>query len=545
MKTITAGSTLWLLSALLTLSTCARDEKFEDIAQNIAGPIDLSLSADESTVYVLNADIDRRFNSGSILMLDADGNKLGHTKTPRLGRFLARIGNALIVGFDRDSNDEKVFPKLHIYDVSNPASPVLAKEFDLECTPVNAVGRENYKHFAVTCINSRLPSNRGQLYIGTFGEGGLQDSQIKLVRKYNQTRRAMYIDPDRKLLFMFPTDMDRQESRDLGPDERQTSTDQKTVTLTYTQQSASSATTAEDVITDGPNEVPDSFELTNAARLKRGARRAFQFIVYNIEKESSAEPEAFPFRSDDNILSESEAVEYPRVYKEGRATADQAIISGEHRWLYFNLRDFDGTPDLGDKFLANQYLKFYRTNFWEAKADPLDADAFLISQRQAPGDFYNYSNNIIRVRIVGDARTNSETGNAPITSDYLDFERVYGFRGETTEGTVAEIDEKDSRSFPGDFEMQIVKGRPLLVVNHFRDLDSFESKFRGFALTAKTLDGDLWVASKSETDPKSSFYQVVLTSKGVGFSSSFYGQSVIRFEVEPGVDITSFKPFSN
>ncbi len=536
---------LWIIPTLLTLSTCARDEKFEDIAQNIAGPIDLSLSADESTVYVLNADIDRRFNSGSILMMDSDGNKLGHTKTPRLGRFLARIGNALIVGFDRDSNDEKVFPKLHIYDVSNPTAPVLAKEFELECTPVNAVGRQNYKHFAVSCINSRLVANRGQLYMGTFGETSLQDSTIKLVRKYNQTRRAMYIDSDRQLLFMFPTDMDRQESRDLGPDERQTSEDKKSWTVTYTQESASSAITAADVEASEPNEVPDSFEATNSARLKRGARRAFQFIVYDIEKEAAAQPEAFPFRSDESNIAGSETISYPRVYQEGRATADQAIITGEHRWLYFNLRDFDGTPDLGDKFLANQYLKFYRTNFWEAKADPLDADAFLISQRQAPGDFYSYSNNVIRVRIVGNARVNSETGNAPITSDYLDFERVYGFRGETTEGTVAELDESGSRSYPGDFEMQIVSGRPLLVVNHFRDLDNFESKFRGFAITAKTLDGDIWVASKSETDPKSSFYQVVLTSKGVGFSSSFYGQTVIRFEVEPGVDISNLKPFSN
>ena len=63
------------------------------------------------------------------------------------------------------------------------------------------------------------------------------------------------------------------------------------------------------------------------------------------------------------------------------------------------------------------------------------------------------------------------------------------------------------------------------------------SSQRGFSLATRALEEDLVVSEVTTTDPKESFYQLALTKTGVGFTCSFYGQSVIRFEVEPGIGI--------
>jgi hypothetical protein len=333
----------------------------------------------------------------------------------------------------------------------------------------------------------------------------------------------MYIDKQRELLFMFPGDLSRaQETRD------RLAEDQKTVVINYRQETANSLRVAEVQTTDGANEVPDVMELSPIAQ--QVERETYQFIVYDLRKEAEL---GFPRRVD--FSKDSATTEYPRTYREGEFNEDQKVVRGEHRWLYFNLKDFDGTPDRGNEFVEKPFLKFYRTNFWEAKADNDDPDAFYISQRQPPGEHYHFGNNVIRVRFTGNPRVDESTGRAPETPEFFDFSRVYGFRNE--------VEETDQKSYTGDFEIRTVKGRPVIVVNHFRDLASFQNpKYRQFSIAAKALDQDLIVDEVASTDPKESFYQLALTSEGVGFTCSFYGQSVIRFEVEPGVGIKNDKP---
>jgi len=500
-----------LLSAALSLvGSCTRIEQFEDIGTNVASPTDIVLSKDESHLYLLNSDIDRRYGDGSILVLKRNGSdtkKVTTVKTPRIGRFLTRVGNTLIAGFDsRDYGvkaEESSIPELHIYDISNPAEPVLKKKFTDEfyalkpaCTPINAVAVEGYKYFAVACASPAFSANR--LFIGTFGDD-LADTTIKHVRSFGEhPRRAMYIDANRDLLFAFRTNTTKEtyfnEIEDIDE-------------LTY-------ADTREDTVTDGGNEIPDQFEKSYPYRKKKSYRRPFQFVMYDIKAEANAEGGAFPFRD----LSESESTDYKTV-------------ESEYRWIYFNLTDFDGTPDRTPGF-TDPTRKHYRTDFWQALPDRTDPNVFYLSHRSKGGDFYNFSNNIVKVRIVGDPR--SKDFIPPKTDKYLQFSRVFGFRGEAQEG------EKD---YTGDFEIQDVNGQNVIVVNHFRDLSNFDAAHRHFSLAAKSLQSSSnWFELVTTADTTTSYYQFALASDGIGYSCSFYGNAVIPFQVVPGNSITILNP---
>ena len=142
--------TLMPLLAALFMSSCTEDEIFETLGQQVAGPIDITQSS--THFFVLNADIDRKYNAGSILVLDTNGNRVSATETPRLGRFLTLSGTTLIAGFG-PTDQYQTQPQIQFYNVSNPANPVLEHTISMDCSPVNAVAPEGYNYFAVSCVS--------------------------------------------------------------------------------------------------------------------------------------------------------------------------------------------------------------------------------------------------------------------------------------------------------------------------------------------------------------------------------------------------------
>lgn len=467
-----------------SLNGCLSEETFPPIGQRIAGPSDVAVSKDGRHFYVLNTDFDRRYQSGSLLVLKEDGTKVAAIETPRMGRSLNLAANRLLVTFDADEEGKSA--GVQLFDLSDPEAPKHTQTWVLPCAPLNGVQREGYDHFAVSCMN-------GDLYMGTFS-----NAQLTKVRNAGSPRRALYIDPERELLLAFPTTLGFQDSTyDLKALDEKTFNDKG-------EESAQS------------NEIPDDYE---SDRRRRGIylkRTTYNVIVYDIAAERAA---GFPERA---------------LFDSKDPTAMREL-----RWLYFTLTNFDGTPD-SDEGILNPHSRNYRTNFWTAKPDPYDSSSFFVSQRGAERS--ENANNVIKVTFTGDVATAApaadgtcanggrNVGDAcvPLTSDTFTFERVYGFNGEI-----------ESRHYPGDFAVETVAGQPLLVVNHFRDLSYWKSDDRYFSLAAKVLDQA--VLKSTETPPAThaqSYYQVALNSRGRAVSCSFYGNSVLLLDVVPGAAIT-------
>ena len=112
--------------------------------------------------------------------------------------------------------------------------------------------------------------------------------------------------------------------------------------------------------------------------------------------------------------------------------------------------------------MASDGTKYYRTNFWQASADPLDADSFLISHRGAMTSTGSPNgNSIVRVTITGDARATPRLR----TEELLKFKRVFGFKG---------VPQSPEQAYYGNFALGEMNGRQVLVVNNFRDRVNFE-----------------------------------------------------------------------
>ncbi|MEZ4744192.1 MAG: hypothetical protein R3B45_17365 [Bdellovibrionota bacterium] len=483
-------ASFFLILICLT-SSCAKEETFPEIGKNIASPIDIITSPDQEHFYVLNADLDRTYNKGSILVIDQSGEKITSISTPRLGRSLSIVDHTLIATFDDPGPEKGEDPQVRLYDITEPANPTLITSHILDskdCNfPLNAVGRSNYRYYAMTCYG-------GVLYIGD-----LEQKTLKKVRDYpgSQSRRALYIDSNRGLLFAFPTVLGSPETlKDAVMEDTAQWDEDFNKTLEA-------------------NEIPDTYEDSiKARRDQKILRNKYQFTVYDINKESQetdANGENFPLRD-----PESE------------------IVESELRWLYFNLTNFDGTPDNPTGYTDNT-VKYYRTNFWEAKPDPDDTNAFFLSHRglgvsgKAPD-----ANNIIRVSITGDIKAN-ENGDVPKTKDFFNFQRVYGFGGAQNN--------PEKTNYTGDFEFTYSKGEKIIIVNDFRDLANFrQSGGAHFAVSAATLeDGGLWFAEKNSTSGFDGFYQLAVGKNGRIATCSFYGNVVILLDVHIDTDITEFK----
>ncbi|MEY4632343.1 MAG: hypothetical protein RIQ81_2463 [Pseudomonadota bacterium] len=470
------------MAALTATSGCQRDERFPALGDRIASPVAIVTGPDEQHFYVLNADFDRTYNAGSIVVIDADGNKKAVVPVPRLGRTLSVSGTSLLVTFDSDGTSSG--PQAILFDLSDAANPVEVKRIDMPCNPLNVVMRDGYKYFAVAC---EANGDTGSLAIGIL-DGA--NTVINLVRSYGTARRAMHIDVTNELLFAFPTDFGLQTWMDLDMDDA----------VSYGTDGSQTAQ---------PNEIPDEYEKTRRARSNTGQRRIFQFVVYDLKAEAQASPEAFPFRP----------------------VSDKQVES-EFRWIYFNPQGFGGLPD-SDAGLTSTTAtrRYYRTNFFSAAHDPEDGAAFYLSHRghvdAATGIGSPHANDVLRVSLTGDPRPAAD-GTVPKTSTYLGFERVYGRGNE---------DHAQGLHYPGDIAVRRVAGQKMLFVNHFRDLVNWTRSQVYFAVAAKTLGNDYWHSEKGSADPYESYYQMAVTKTGRMAACSFYGSKVILFDVLPGAAI--------
>ena len=473
---------------------CTSQEKFPPIGDRIVSPVDVGVSEDGQLFYVLNADFDRTYNVGSIVVIDKDGEKKGFIEVPRMGRNLVVAGNDLLVTMDRGPTNEP--PRVQIYNlVQNPLIPELKADFELECSPFGAVIRKNYRHFAVSCME-------GQIYLGTLADDRSQSS-LKLVRNYSTPRRALYLDPTRELLLGFVTDLKQNESNDA-----------EYADVTRYDISAKEVLSPQGIRL--PNEVPDVMESKPNSTVKSKKNR-YSFFVYDIAQEREKATEC--------TVTETETCSFP--FRQNT----KSLVQNEQRWLYFKLKNLDGTPDQS-AFGNDPNYKYYRTNFWEAKPDPIDPNTFYLSHRNPPDKSPN-SNQIIQVNVVGELRMGSNK-EPPQTGDVLKFERVYGFSGP----------EADKRHYPGDFEVQYVQGFKSLVVNHFKDVLNWPRKDQFFSLAAKTFADGAWsseIEGALTKDNVTTYYQLAMNSEGRIISGSFYGNFVQLLQLTPGVGFQEIK----
>jgi len=476
--------------ALLTIiAACERDEIFPSIGDKVASPIDVEVSESGEYFYVLNADFDRTYNKGSILVLDQDGNKIKSVEIPRLGRSITVTDKDMIV--TTDFPDDKGRAQVLLFDITNPAEPLLQRSLEINCSPINSTMRKNYDYFFVSCAD-------GNLHIGKL-EADRAASWIKNIRRFDVTRRALYIDPKRDLLFAFTTDIGS----------GQTSSDREFIDVSTFNQIPEEV---KDENGDSmPDDVPDEMQSSPRQIATSGGKGVYQFTVYDIAAEKVHD---FPMR-----------------------TGLDPVIKEETRWIYFYLNNFDGTPDSLGALDPN--FKYYRTNFWDVKPDPFDPDTFYLSHRGVPQKSA-FANQIVKVQFVGDIRPSSE-GKVPLTGDVLTFERISGFKGEGLNGV-----ETTKFHYPGDFELTEINGQQVLVVNHFRDLasEAWTRKEVYFSITAKTLEENSWFTELQGSlySPNiTTYYQIAINKSGRAVSGSFYGNAVILLEVTPGVGIREIK----
>jgi hypothetical protein len=470
------------LALILSLAGfgCKKGEKFPQLGERVASPIDVAVDTSEQYFYALNSDFPRDYNQGSLLVVTSEGEKVGVVPIPRLGRSLTVAGNSLIVTI---SASEDNAPQILLFDITDPKAPVLAKTFvPSECNPINALAKASYSYWVVSCSN-------GSIFAGDLASP-LANSTLNHVRSYPGARRALHIDTGRNLLLAFPTDLGDQTWGDAQMEDTKSYFD---VALKLPNQ----AIVTEGTLTEASNQIPDAYERTAYERSNKSQRGLYQFAVYNLET----------------------------GHNENWTTMEPAKAILELHWIYFDLSNFDGTPDL-PQTADSLKSHYYRTNFWEAKPDPTDADVFYISHRGTNDPLFGgskHSNSIIKVRITGDL-----TSSSLVTSDTLSFERIYGFKGEL---------DPSSRHYPGDFELATVQGKPLLVVNHFKDLVNWPRQ-HFFSLAAKVIGENHWFAENTSTSSLKSYYQIALTSSGRAMAANFYGDSLILLDVTPGVGIT-------
>jgi hypothetical protein len=458
-----------LCAAATAITACKKTESFPPLGDRVISPIDVAVDTSERYFYALNSDYPRDYNQGSLMVLDVNGNKVKVISTPRLGRSLTVAGNTLIVTFS-DSGDSS--QKIQLYDISTPESPTLAKEFTpTECNPINAIAKSGYSYWAVSCSN-------GKILAGDLASP-LANSNLNPVRAYPGARRALHIDTSRNLLVAFPTDMGDQTWADALLDDSET----------YSEETGVATATA--------NEIPDIWEKTRAERANKTRRGIYQFSVYDLQA------------GHDNNWPSLEL-------KESMA---------DLRWIYFNLSNFDGSPDV-PQTTENAAKRYYRTNFWAAVPDPEDNDVFYISHRGSADvrrGGSQHANSVIKVRVTGDLKSSSVTAD-----EMLSYERVYGYKGEL---------DSQGRHYPGDFELATISGRQVLVVNHFRDLVNWPGQAY-FSLAAKVLGENHWFSEISSTSSAKTYYQIAVTSSGRALAANFYGNSLILLDVTPGVGIT-------
>lgn len=499
---------LWALLASIGLglflgSACKSDEKFPRLGESLAGPVDVETSPTGNYFYVLNSDYERRFNEGSLMIIDpssTDGNyKKTVIPTRRLGRSMSIGQNLLLMLYDDPEEAERGHAE--IWSVADELNPTLESSWVLDCTPLSGIIAPSQPYFAISCA-------QGQLYMGTLGGARTLD----LVRSYGYEHRALYFYEGAKTwLFGFPSDSDGSPNDDLVTLDKQ------------------SYVAASDQVIDTPNTVPDLFEVNPQARRRLGAPLPYQMLVYAVSDEEAAS--AALKQSD----PEAQDFERFRFVEMGPSLSKPSLANLELLYVYYILRESDGQPTTGEGS-TDLYSRIYRTNFWAARPGEV-ADTFYLSQR---GNVYgSTSNNILRVQVnessLARVGQSVPAGQSPVAfEDIFAVERVYGFSQ----------DRDNPARYPGDFEYTEIDGEPMLLINHFRDLIRFrDAPF--YAITRKLLSEPEVLerpASVDSTSFSSSFYQLAVSKSGQVLTCSFYGNTLFLFDARPRISMKDQTP---
>lgn len=480
----------------MTLGACKSEEKLPALKDQLAGPIDMVSSPSGNYFYVLNSDYERRFNAGSILLIDpnaADGAyKLGAFKVRRMGRSMSVAQNHLLVTYADSTSQDTGYVEL--YDLTDETKPTLIAERQINCLPLNGAIAPSQPYFAVSCVG-------GDLWLGK----GLSDSNsltIDRVRAYGYDRHALYFYEGAKTwLFAFPSDLDVQESADVVMEDRQH----------YDKGS--------DAMVDGPNGVPDGHENTAQIRRRPQAGWPFQVAIYPVTDEETA--------SQAPQTAETPAFETFRFVPLG-TYVEPTTANSELRYISYSVSNKAGNPT-GSEGTLDPNFHSYHSNFWEAKAGLNNNPAeFYLSQR---GDYGAQSNNVLRLQVNESLLANTSNTFEQI----FNTERVYGF----------EIDHDNNGRYPCDFALTSIDGEPMLLINHFRD-QIFFAGAPFYSLTRKFLDGPRaefeQASSVDSTDFQVSFYQVAVSGTGKVLTASFYGNVLYLFDANPSISIKDQTP---
>lgn len=487
------GSSLVLLGMSL-FGACKTEEKLPKLGEQIAGPVDVATSPSGSYFYALNSDYERRYNEGSIMVIDPETEtptKVTTIPIPRLGRSLDVAQNLLLVTFDAEGDE--TFRRIDLWDLQNETNPTLVTSWSIECSPVNGVIAPSQPYFTVSCLN-------GDLFMGRLDKGNLAASTLDRVRSYGYAHRALYFYEGgaNTYLLGFPSDLDIPNIDD------------------YPALDKAGYDLASDSMKEGANEVPDVLEDTPQARRRPGNGYPYQMFIYNVTSEEAASP------ADPNIGTARFR------YLETGTFAKPNQVNKEMRFIHYTLRDTDGTPASGEGTVDID-TRIYRTNFWMAKRAPNDAaEVFYLSQR---GNSYgSTSNNVLRMEINPAALTATTLK----FSDMFKVQRVYGF-----------TNDRDSVArYPGAFAVTEIDGQPMLLVNHFRDLINFrDAPF--YSITRKFLNPPYSLEQASSYDSTAfdaSFYQLAVSKTGKLLTCSFYGRSLYLFDVRPRTSMRDQTP---
>ncbi len=484
-----------LMSSLVLVSvvSCKTEEKLPKLGDKLAGPVDAVASPSANYFYVLNSDFERRFDQGSLIVIDpeaAEGaQKLAAIPTERMGRSLHVAQNLLLVTYDVFQDGQ--YRLVELWDLQNETSPQLAWKGALGCSPINGVIAKQKPYFAVSCSN-------GDLYLGAINSSNLAASTLSYVRNYGYAHRALYFYEGQAATYLlgFPTDVESPNLDDFS------ATDAKTYDRTT------------DKVQDGADEIPDSFQETVDARRRPAAGYPYQMFLYNVTQEEteskSQQDNSSPFRF----------IALGTYAKPSQANQEMLFVN-------YTLREQDGTPSSTEGSL-DLYTRAYHTNFWMAQAGLGASDQFYLSQR---GNAYGSpANNILRLTIdpaqIGSSKAKF--------SQIFRVERVYGFLA----------DRDNTARFPGAFAVARVDDEPMLLINHFRDLINFrEAPF--YSISRKYLNQPFaseQAQSYDSTDFQSSFYQIAVSTKGKVLSCSYYGNALYLFDARPRTTMSSQTP---
>ncbi|NRA65197.1 MAG: hypothetical protein HRU19_11985 [Pseudobacteriovorax sp.] len=568
---------VWILGLVVGLfGSCTTEQQFPSIGNSFSGPIDVV--SHNNLLYVLNSDFDRRYNQGSILVVNpATEEKVAAHEVPRLGRSMHVVDDYMLVTYDPVDVDSA--GSLAIYQLdgaggiyaNNPTAgvPVYSFAFDVDvnCSPINGKLSPSRTYAVISCLD-------GDLFVARLGTDPSNTDQymkplsgvFKLVREYQYARRALHIHEEftkvgeqpvvtKSILLAFPTDMGEQSSSDfIAPDVI-------SQVITVKASDNTGGTTIEPEfdysVTAKTNEVPDGFETAeDQDRLRQLRQRfPFQYVIYDLFAEEALD---FPQKAVGTLGNGD-------VTREVNGTTIFANANNELKFMYYRLpnplsdpvapdvtgddeEDSADGEDPGEGDNSDEEspkvdtLNVYRTNFWSTQVpSSAGSNQFYLSQRGLGGS--GDSNNVLKVTINTAALeqfsqwyasaqpiADPETAVDWRTDRIFSFERVSGFTSFEQQG------------YPGDFEIVDSGTREFLFVNQFRDEAYWDTSQTLYAVDAKWLGDDAEIITTPYRWRSPNFtlsaYQLASTQSGFLGACSFYGDALIVFPIDSltGID---------